>query len=287
MFGLTSRQLLARGSWVTLGAAGITACSPSFEFTCMVTACTTLYVVVSLMMAHTLHGRTIDVEGTPYPAWSFFQGLFHNAGASLVLLFLIVMVRSHDGEVHGKNLESWLSSPWGEHAPDGSTLLAEKIDYLVWSLAIAHEMKDAVLLDVRPTLPDIGFVIHHASTVAGALFCLHVPVGKGLVTLNAINAYLGSAMFTIPNIIKFLWPKQHRAVRAARCAYFVAMTASNVLGVIIAREFDSLAHGRMDHAEIYQYLLLMLVMCRQTPVIMGIRCECLGAGLPTSPEKSA
>jgi len=286
MFDLTARQLLARGAWFTLGAVAIAVCSPSIGFTCMAAACTAFYVVASLAFALSLGGQTIAIEGTPYPAWSFFQGLFHNGGVSLALLFLIVVLRSRDGELHGKNLQSWLSSPWGEYAPDGSTLLAERIDMLVWSLAIAHEMKDALLLDVRATLPDAGFVIHHASTVAGALFCLHVPVGKGLVTLNAINAYLGSAMYTIPDIIDFLWPERRRAVRASKCAYYVAMTASNVLAVVIGREFDSLAQERMKNAEIYQYLLLMLVMVRQMPVILGIRCEYLGAGF-RSAKKSA
>eukprot|EP00930_Biecheleria_cincta_P047976 TRINITY_DN33369_c0_g1_i1.p1 TRINITY_DN33369_c0_g1~~TRINITY_DN33369_c0_g1_i1.p1 ORF type:complete len:287 (-),score=25.60 TRINITY_DN33369_c0_g1_i1:167-1027(-) len=286
MFGLTASQLLARGTWTALGAVGIAACSPSIEFTCMAAVCTAFYVVVSLAFAHSLRGQTIAVEGTPYPAWSFFQGLFHNGGVSLFLFFLIVVVRSCDGELHGKNLQTWLFSPWGEYAADGSVLLAERIDMLVWSLTIAHEMKDAVLLDVRATLPDAGFVIHHATTVVGAMFCLHVPVGKGLVTLNALNAYLGSAMYTIPDIIEFLWPERRRAVRAARCAYYFAMTASNVLGVIIGREFDRLAQGRMEHAEVYQYLLVMLVMVRQMPVILGIRCECFGAGL-TSAKKSA
>lgn len=132
------------------------------------------------------------------------------------------------------------------------------MDLAVFVSIIASELKDFLLLDITPSLFALGLVVHHVVTCLGCLWCLTVPVGRGVVTLNAIVAELGSCSFNIHS----LWPT------VGTCAFYcVFMTASNILAYVLSLRFVAVAKDAGADVTFYSTALVLLVVLRQAPIV--------------------
>eukprot|EP00747_Dinoflagellata_sp_TGD_P165889 gnl/TRDRNA2_/TRDRNA2_187868_c0_seq1.p1 gnl/TRDRNA2_/TRDRNA2_187868_c0~~gnl/TRDRNA2_/TRDRNA2_187868_c0_seq1.p1 ORF type:complete len:317 (-),score=47.76 gnl/TRDRNA2_/TRDRNA2_187868_c0_seq1:18-914(-) len=259
-----SRRLL-----VTLAAGSIVvAGSSSWDVVGLTILCVAIYTGKSVALAKALPDAVVIVQGTKYPAWSFIAAFAHNLGTMLILLLLVLRCRLVGGK---EGFTSWLYGPWHDmYDEEGSLLLADALDVLVFTFSMATELKDALMLDVKLTFMDMGFVAHHACVLVGALYCLQVPSSKGVVLLNAVNAYLGSASFNIPYTLKYMRPDWKNAQRFAEWFYWIGMTASNMLGLCLAAVFYYRTGKDMQQPHFYTTCTVALVVLRQIPVFQSV-----------------
>mmetsp|Transcript_60961 Transcript_60961/g.108333 ORF Transcript_60961/g.108333 Transcript_60961/m.108333 type:complete len:283 (-) Transcript_60961:22-870(-) len=273
MKGLSRRQALQRAGITACFMAGVRTFSPSHEAALLTAECVAFYLSVCVLSRSALQGKTLQIGGTEYPAWSVFAAFVHNFGTSFAILLVILMTRTI------AELDAWLWMSWNAPDTQGAAFSVQRLDLLVFACGMAQEIKDSILLDVRARPEDIGFLIHHAATVAGCLFSLNVPVGRGLVTLNAINAYLGSAAFNLCDMVPFLYPDRPALKQKVVVFYWLVMTSSNGLACYVAVQFHHIAATEMRCHHVYTVLTALLVLLRQVPVLMSIYENCAGCAV--------
>lgn len=260
----TGERMLRRGALTGVFVGLVLAAAPSTELVQIFVACIAGYAMVSVLVDRICDGQRVSLEGSEYPAWSFYMAFLHNGVITLMLAVAIAFLRW--GQL---DLNTWFRSSWGELTPRGDVPLAERLEALLFCAIMGCEVKDAILLDVQLNAFDLGLVVHHLATVIGCLFCLRLPLGKGVVVLNAVNANLGSAVFNFATMIPLMWPTSRKRLQAARVAYWFGMTVSNVAGALLAMEFDRVTADEIETTSkrVYTVLTAILVVLRQLPVL--------------------
>eukprot|EP00746_Dinoflagellata_sp_MGD_P111907 gnl/MRDRNA2_/MRDRNA2_48732_c0_seq2.p1 gnl/MRDRNA2_/MRDRNA2_48732_c0~~gnl/MRDRNA2_/MRDRNA2_48732_c0_seq2.p1 ORF type:complete len:233 (-),score=17.44 gnl/MRDRNA2_/MRDRNA2_48732_c0_seq2:196-894(-) len=212
-----------------------------------------------------LRGKTYYYAGTGYPAWSWYVSFIHNGIVNLALLVAIVWL--HPPVVHWNE---WLTSQWVDLKVWDNLRFADKVDAIALCLGIAAELKDTLLLDIKLTSFSLGLLLHHYVTICGCLGCFYVPVGRGIVVLNSVNAYLGSSTFNIATTTPIVLPEFTSLHRLGRYLYYAGMTASNIAGLYLAYAFDNRTATETSvnpwYARAYWIATWMLVILREGAV---------------------
>lgn len=267
---LTGRQIVQRGTIFGLSVCGLYFGSPSWDVFHHILLCTAMYVCLSMAISTHLGDKMYYYSGTGYPAWSWYISFIHNFVINMTLL--VQMVRLHPPLTGAWN--AWLMSSWVDLKEWEALEFTDKVDALSLCLGIAAELKDVLLLDVKMTSFSLGLLAHHTVTVCGCLGCFYVPVGKGIVVINGVNAYLGSAFFNIATTLPILWPAQTALHSAGRYLYYGMNTASNVTGLYLAYMFGSRigleASVNPWYARAYWIAVWALVTLRQGAVFQMI-----------------
>lgn len=277
MSDFTVRLAVKRGTFFGVPALVLYYVSPHWDVYHHILICTAMYIFMSMGLAQQFRNKTYYYAGTGYPAWSWYQSFVHNFLVNVALLGVILIL--HPPTTGAWN--EWLGSSklnWLELKDWNSLQFAEKIDVLALCLGIAHELKDALLMDIQLTSFSFGLVAHHTVTIAGCLGCLYVPVGRGIVVLNSVNAYLGSSTFNIATTLPIILPHRTDLCTSARYLYYCIMTASNVIGLYLAFEFDK-ATGRDSsisplYAQCYWIATWALVILRQGGMFQMLLGSC-------------
>lgn len=202
------------------------------------------------------NGASIVVEGQPLPLWSFVCSLIH---CGVVIPGLGVMVAARHGFWLNGNFSEWMEAPW----TDGCWA-----EQAVFCGIIGAMLRDFLTNDVTLTPFALGMMVHHFATVAGCTMCCLSPLGMGIVTLNAVQAEAGSALYGLVSMKSRI---NNVAVHNAfDLIYWIGMSASNVSAIWIAYWYVSL-----DVPEnlkiLYFRLTILLVFLRQ-----GVCCKMMG-----------
>jgi len=234
--------------------------------------CLVVYMAITIDLARRLNGQAIEYQGAEYPLWSFYVSLWHNGAVMTLVLVLMLILRANSGREGW--FSDWMSHGWDPSSESESNVLmsAGVLDEFMYYCVIANELKDFVMLDLEFSLYKMGMVVHHILTILGALWCLQVPAGKGIVTLTCINAEFGSAVYCLEVLAPRLWPRRPRIRLAVSVLYVAGMTLSNLLGILGAVLFHREVAGRHEgFVDIFWVFVTLLVALRQVPVIWCLR----------------
>jgi len=131
---------------------------------------------------------------------------------------------------------------------------------------MGYELKDFM----RSPFPNVGLITHHIFTVLGCVLCLLSPGGVGMMSINCINAQLGSGFYNAFVFYPTLW----------NFWLFVAMMSlSNAIAIWLFVAYLTLQIPLVWHV-CYGLVVFALVAMRQGNVLL----MCLKRAKSTKPE---
>eukprot|EP00294_Goniomonas_avonlea_P006912 CAMPEP_0114553472 /NCGR_PEP_ID=MMETSP0114-20121206/7681_1 /TAXON_ID=31324 /ORGANISM="Goniomonas sp, Strain m" /LENGTH=254 /DNA_ID=CAMNT_0001738427 /DNA_START=173 /DNA_END=937 /DNA_ORIENTATION=+ len=167
-----------------------------------------------------------------YPRWSYYLSIAHQGG-SLFIISLVILAAQW-------GREGWLDAAWGpEHT---------------WEMQVHASIVGAMFKDYWFYGRDfeLAFLCHHIMAIAGCSMCTSVPLGVGIVTLNAIQSECVSVFYNVKVIFDS---------KLARLGFLITMPMSNVLGLYLAYRFANLGVPIQWHAT-YTLLAIGLTAIR-------------------------
>ena len=170
---------------------------------------------------------------------SYFVSLFHQGPVCVAFLLGILVAHAS---------RDWWQSDWG-----GYSYMAERHVHLS---IIGYELKDFFLGSVSA-----GFAVHHAFTFAGCSLCLFSPGGVGMITVNALNAELGSFFANLFVV---------RRTASVLALFALLMTGSNLVAGWITVEYWSDSGTNLGFRLAYVCLAVALILVRSVGILLYI-----------------
>mmetsp|Transcript_8399 Transcript_8399/g.11306 ORF Transcript_8399/g.11306 Transcript_8399/m.11306 type:complete len:311 (-) Transcript_8399:31-963(-) len=165
-----------------------------------------VYYLLGLSLRH--YDREID----GYPLYSYISSMVHQ-GLTLIVLALILFFTKN--LFTPENFHPWIKERWIEEE--------DFWEIQIFCSIVGAMMKDYWLFGRENPLP---FLLHHLFTFWGCSLSLHFPVGKGLLTLNGIQAESFSVFYNL----KMVFP----SIRLSTYAHLILMPISNALALWIS-----------------------------------------------------
>jgi len=201
---------------LTFGIASVMV--PSFGLSCLFgTIAWACFYHALRAVIETQFPKTSVLVDQSDKAWSVaaaYTSFFHQFGVCFVIGLYFLGVHNKD-------------STWWRGGMPGDDWVLRRVEQHLFFATMGYELKDFM----RTPFPDPGLITHHIFTVLGCVLCLLTPGGVGMVSLNCINAQLGSGFY---NAFVF-YP-------TPRCfwLFVVMMTLSNSIALWLFVEFLSL-----------------------------------------------